>query len=463
MGKLWDKGASLDSLLEEFTVGNDYLLDQALVPADCVASIAHGDMLASLGILTEEEAAQLRKGLLRILLEWKAGAFRINPEDEDCHTAIENRLQALAGEAGKKIHTGRSRNDQVLAALRLYSREGLLAFSQSTLELAQEFNTFAEKHKLIPMPGRTHMQPAMPSSVGLWAGSFAEDLLEGLELLKTAYKLNNRCPLGSAASYGVPLPLNREMVSDLLGFEKPHHNVLSANNSRGRIEMLILQGVEYILLILSKAAEDLLLFSMPEFGYFSLPEYLCTGSSIMPQKKNPDGLELLRAKSSTISSYADRIRQIIRALPSGYNRDFQETKEPFLKGLDLGILCVEIMKRTIQGLKVDVERLLSGFTPEIFATDAALEAVEKGAIFRDVYREIGTSLSSLTVRDPVGSLVRRGYTGSPGCLELEKVNGECLEWKKWIQLESLRVRKRIQDLLGSEMPLFWKGIKKIIR
>ena len=250
------------------------------------------------------------------------------------------------------------------------------------------------------------------------------------------------------------------MVSELLGFEKPHHNVLSANNSRGRIEMLILQGVEYILLILSKAAEDLLLFSMPEFGYFSLPEYLCTGSSIMPQKKNPDGLELLRAKSSTISSYTDRIKQIIRALPSGYNRDFQETKEPFLKGLDLGILCVEIMKRTIQGLKVDVERLLSGFTPEIFATDAALEAVEKGASFRDVYREIGNSLSSLTVRDPVGSLVRRGYTGSPGCLELEKVNGECLEWKKWIQMESLRGRKRIQDLLGSEMPLFWKGIKK---
>lgn len=462
MGKLWDKGSEIDALFEEFTVGNDYILDLNLVPADCAASIAHSDMLASIGILKEEEAAQLRKGLLKILGDWKEGLFRIERSEEDCHTALENRLRQYAGEAGKKIHTGRSRNDQVLAALRLYGREGLLYFARETAALASDFCSFAEEYKLIPLPGRTHMQPAMPSSVGLWAASFAEDLLEGLEFVKTAYRINNRCPLGSAASYGVPLPLNRELVSDLLGFEEPHHNVLSANNSRGRIELLVLEAMEYILLIISKAAEDLLIFSLPEFGYFSLPESLCTGSSIMPQKKNPDGLELLRAKSATLSSYADRIRQIIRALPSGYNRDFQETKEPFIKGLDLGILSVRIMRKTIQGLKPDVQRLLSGFTPEIFATDAALEAVEKGSSFRDVYREIGTALSELSARDPVGALVKRRYTGTTGNLELDKVREGCGTWERWIGLEELRVRKRIADFLGMEIPLFCRDHNKTI-
>lgn len=454
MGKLWDKGYTLDSLVESFTVGDDYILDMELVPADCAGSLAHAEMLSSIGILTPKEMADLKTGIDRVLEEYRTGKFLIAREDEDCHTALENRLSELAGEAGKKIHTGRSRNDQVLAALRLYGREGILVLCSRVLALARTFLRFAAQNKLIPLPGRTHMQPAMPASVGLWAASFAEDLLDGFEVLKALYPLNNRCPLGSAASYGVPLPLDREMVSRLLGFAEPHHNVLSANNARGRIELLLLQGAEHIALVLGKAASDMILFSLPEFGYFVLPDELCSGSSIMPQKKNPDGLELVRAKAGTISSYADRVRNVIRNLPSGYNRDFQETKEPFLKGLSTAIMCADIIERTVSLLSVNAEKLLKGFTPDIFATDAALESVAAGKSFREAYKEVGTNLSSLSRRDPVGSLVKRDYPGAPGRLELEKIEASCAAAAEWTLNEKNRIEEIIGNLTGTDQPLF---------
>jgi argininosuccinate lyase len=454
MAKLWDKGCELDSLVEEFTVGNDYILDMELVPADCAGSIAHARMLESIGLLTREECAAAEEGLRRVLREYDGGEFVVRREDEDCHTAIEGRLTAIAGDVGKKIHTGRSRNDQVLCALRLYGREGLLDLTGSLLDCAAAFTSFASSHRLIPMPGRTHLQPAMPSSIELWAGSFAEDLLDCLVLMEAAFRLNNRCPLGSAASYGVPLPLNREQVSALLGFDEPHHNLLSANNSRGRIELIILECVEQILVVLSKAATDLILFSMPEFGYFSLPEKLCSGSSIMPQKKNPDALELLRAKAATVSSYADRLRAVIRSLPSGYNRDFQETKEPFMMGLSLGISCLRIAMQAMTSLSVDTGRLLSGFTSGIFATDAALDAVRKGASFREAYRSVGTNLSAVEMRDPVGALVQRDYTGAPGRLELEKTDARIEGWRNWEAVRRSASRNAIEALFGRPVPLF---------
>jgi argininosuccinate lyase len=284
--------------------------------------------------------------------------------------------------------------------------------------LVSSILNFAEKHEDVPMPGRTHMQIAMPSTVGLWAGAWAEELVDSLKNLQSVYELVDQCPLGAAASYGTPLPLNREMTSELLGFAKVQNNVLYVNNSRGRLESLVMNAVEHITLVLSSTAQDLILFSLPEFGYFSLPAELCSGSSIMPQKKNPDGLELMRAKSATVSSYAMNIKQVVRSLPSGYNRDFQETKEPYMNGLELSAQCIDIMELTFTRLEVNRDALERGFTPEIWATDAAIELVAGGMSFRDAYKKIGLNLDSLSSRSPSEVNVSRTSTGTSGRLNL---------------------------------------------
>jgi argininosuccinate lyase len=419
LSKLWDKGYALDKLVEEFTVGDDPILDQRLVAADCLASMAHAKMLARIGVLTPKEYEGLRKELAVIIRLNRDGQFSIRREDEDCHTAIENRLVESLGEAGKKIHTGRSRNDQVIAALRLYTRSFLLEFQAAVLDLVQVLLAFAERYKDLPMPGRTHLQVAMPSSVGLWAGAWLEELLDDLLVLDAAYTLNNSCPLGSAASYGVPLPLDREMVAESLAFDRIQNNVLYVNNSRGKFESIVLDAVEQVVLTLSKLAQDLILFSLPEFGYFRLPDELFAGSSIMPQKKNPCMLELMRAKAATIGSCSAQVKSIIRALPSGYNRDFQETKAPFLRGLDLALISVRVMQGVVEKLQPDADRLREGFTPDIYATDRALELVARGVPFRDAYRSVGTDLGALEKSDPDEVIRTRTYTGTSGNLGLE--------------------------------------------
>ena len=302
MSKLWQKNYELNALIEEFTVGIDYILDQKLIPSDCVASMAHARMLQTIGILTEEETTALSEGLLQILNEHKEGNFPITRSDEDGHTAIENRLVELAGDAGKKIHTGRSRNDQVVTALRVYGRSKVLQMIREGGMLVQSLLTLAEKHKNTPMPGRTHMQIAMPSSVGLWAAGFAEEMADSLKLLSSVWEILDQNPLGAAAGYGVPLKLDRAMTARLMGFSRVQNNVIYVNNSRGKMELMVLDMLDQMVLSMSKMAQDLILFSLPEFGYFSLPAELCSGSSIMPQKKNPDGLELMRAKAGTVSA-----------------------------------------------------------------------------------------------------------------------------------------------------------------
>ena len=418
MAKLWQKDYELNELVESFTVGRDYMLDNALIIPDCVSSIAHAKMLNSIGLLTDEELEKLEHSLKAVISDFKEGDFSIKQSDEDCHTAIENYLTVNAGAAGKKIHTGRSRNDQVQTALRMYSRASVLSLLEKGAALASCIISFAEANIDVPMPGRTHMQIAMPSTVGLWAGAWAEEVIDSLKNLQSVYTLINQCPLGAAASYGTPLPLNREMTAELLGFEKVQNNVLYVNNSRGRLDSLVLNAVEHIVLILSSAAQDLILFSLPEFGYFSLPAELCSGSSIMPQKKNPDGLELMRAKSATLSSYVMNVKQVVRSLPSGYNRDFQETKEPYMNGLELAAQCIDIMDLTFSRLQVNRERLEEGFTPEIYATDAAIELVAGGSSFRDAYKEIGLNLESLGSRDPAKVNESRTSTGTGGNLNL---------------------------------------------
>lgn len=419
MSKIWAKDYELDSLIEEFTVGNDYKLDLDLLEFDCVASMAHAKMLSTIGILTSGEYEKLEEELQNIIIDVKNGSFVINRSDEDGHTAIEARLTEKLGEVGKKIHTGRSRNDQVITATRLYSKSQLLASISSGLKLAESLVEMAEDNKDVPMVGRTHMQTAMPSSVGLWAGAFAEELIDGLKNLKSVYHLIDQNPLGSAASYGVPLPLDRELTREILGFEKVQNNVLYVNNSRGKFESIILDAMDQITLTLSKMAQDLILFSLPEFDYFSLPRELCSGSSIMPQKKNPDGFELLRSKSAIVSSCAFQVKSIIRSLPSGYNRDFQDTKEPFMRGCKTALISIKIMELSIKNLKVNKDKCLEGFTPEIFATDAALELVASGKSFRDAYVEVGLNVDKLSNRNPEESIKLRTHIGSTGNLGLD--------------------------------------------
>jgi argininosuccinate lyase len=414
MAKLWEKNYSLNALIERFTVGNDYLLDRRLIVSDCCASLAHAVMLQSIGVITQGELASLRGALLSLTEEAQAGNFTVGRADEDCHTALENALTERCGAVGKKIHTGRSRNDQVMAALRLFSRDVLLSAMKDNLSLAAELTARAREHEFVPMPGRTHLQIAMPSTVGLYLASFAEELVDYHRLLMTAYEFINRSPLGAAASYGVPLPIDREMTARLLGFQSVQNNVLYVINSRGKGELLILEALDMICLCLSKLAHDLILFSLPEFAYFSLPAELCTGSSIMPQKKNPDVLELVRARSGEVSGTAAAVKNILRSLPSGYQRDFQQTKGQFFYGIDTAIDCIRVMQFTVKNLGINPEKLRGAFTPEIFATDAVYDLVSQGMEFREAYKRIGAGLASVENQDIDAVIRKRSSTGAPG-------------------------------------------------
>jgi argininosuccinate lyase len=463
MAKLWEKTYSMHALMEAFTVGEDFLLDARLVNADCVSSMAHAAMLRKIGILSPAEQESLQAELARIIDANERGEFTITRTDEDVHTAIENRLVAALGDPGKRIHTGRSRNDQVLAALRLWSRGFLFAFQAAGLALVGRLLDLAEAHARTPMPGRTHMQTAMPSSVGLWASAYAEELLDDLSLSRHAFTLMDCSPLGSAASYGVPLPLDREMVADLLGFSRVQNNVLYANNSRGKLESFALESVEQAVLTLSRMAQDLILFSLPEFGYFTLPPELCSGSSIMPQKKNPDGLELVRARSAVISSRLFSMKSVLRALPGGYSRDLQETKGPYFRGCEDGLGCVRIMDLTVEKLVVNESALRAAFSPDIYATDRALEMVAEGIPFRDAYREVGRSLDALAGRDPVDAIARRSSTGAPGNLRLDVPRSAVKKEEERLKAENLAKRDKIARLAGRQVELFADPLLKAER
>ncbi len=446
--RLWDKGYDVDATVHRFTVGDDYLLDLEMVEADCLGSVAHAMTLCKAGILTRAGVRKLRRELAAIAADGQAGTFTISMEQEDVHTAIENRLTEKLGELGKKIHTARSRNDQVIVNTRLWARQRLIELGEGLLQLTATIARFADRHKKVPMVGRTHMQRAMPSSVGLWAGAWLESLLDDLELIKTAYLLNDQCPLGSAASYGVPLPIDREYTARLLGFGKVQNNVLYANNSRGKIESIILAACVQVAMDLSRISQDLIVFSMPEFGYFTIPDELTSGSSIMPQKKNPCGLELTRAKTRSIIACHDEVVGIHAALPSGYNRDFQQTKGAAIRGVNLTIQCVRVMDVTFSKLRVNADKLRAGFVGEVFATDYALELVVKGMPFRDAYRKVGAEIDRLETLSPDRAIRDRKGIGMAGNLRLDvsrkRIAAGRAVVKAW-RNNALRVRK---SLLG---------------
>ena len=418
--KLWQKNYQVDSMLESFTVRNDYILDQDLVLSDAFASIAHAMGLNKIGIISDEELFKLSKGLKEIIELRRQGNFKITLSDEDCHTAIEGYLTEHYGDVGKKIHTGRSRNDQVQTALRLFMREALVKTVDSALDVADRLIAFAERNADVPMPGRTHMQIAMPSSVALWALSFAEEMLDTLSMSSALYDVLDQSPLGSAASYGVPLPLDREYTACLMGFKKIQNNVLYANNSRGRFEAMLLDFFSYIALTISKISQDLMIFTLPELGYFSLPKELTTGSSIMPQKKNPDGLELARSRTALILSLSERVKSIIKCLPSGYNRDFQDTKEPLIEGYKAIMELIGITSHMIEGLVVHPDALEKGCVKELYATDRVMERVLSGGNFRDSYLSVGLNLDDVKEdENPHLALKKRTSTGTTGNLNVD--------------------------------------------
>jgi argininosuccinate lyase len=447
MPKLWQKDYEVDKLIERFNVGDDYLLDRELIEADCLGSIAHARMLAKIGILTNAEADSLTAALAEIIGLAHAGKFEIKLEDEDVHTAVENFLTDKLDDLGKKIHTARSRNDQVIVDLRLYAKQRLLQVADAALAFAATLGDFADKHKDVPMVGRTHTQRAMPSSVGLWAGAWLEAMLDDLDFLRAAYALNDQCPLGSAASYGVPLPIDRQYTSDLLGFARLQNNVLYANTSRGKIESVVLSALAQFMIDLSRLAADVIWFSTPEFGYFELPAELADGSSIMPQKRNPGMMETTRARAATVISHLLRTLEIVRGLISGYNRDHQETKEPLLRSFAIVAGALAVCDRTFHKMTVNEERCVAAFSPEVFATDRALELVREGVPFRDAYRRVAKELDKLAERDPREAIRARTHQGSTGNLGLDIARGRLDGHRKWAQSERRKAEKAWQALL----------------
>ena len=416
--KLWENGDSpgLHEKVEEFTTGDDIKLDQKLVEWDAVGSIAHAMMLNKIGILTDSELMDLRKALIKVIDLNEKGKFIIELKDEDVHTKIENFLTETLGNVGKKIHTGRSRNDQVQADLRLYTKERLLKIEGSLLNLCRELTKFAEANRTVPMPGYTHFQKAMPSSVGLWSMAYVESLLDDLKLLRAAYGINDQNPLGSAAGYGVPLDLDRDMTTRLLGFGGLQNNVLYVQNSRGKIESIVISALTQVMLDLSRLATDLILYSTEEFGFFNIGDRFMTGSSIMPNKRNPDILELVRGKTSTVTASLHQTTEILKNLPSGYQRDIQEAKGPLIKSLAVTHDSLEMVALVLSDITINKDRLLKSFTNQIFATDEAFKLVAQGIPFRDAYKHVDYNFQSYKKDSPEEIIMRRKYKGTTGNL-----------------------------------------------
>ena len=448
MAKLWQKGYELDAVVEAFTVGDDPVLDLALIKWDAVGSIAHAKMLASIGVLTEAEAEGLRKELADVVARDSRGELTIPRQDEDVHTFLEGHLVRALGDLGKKLHTARSRNDQVILDLRLYMRDRYLALVRDALDVATTLIDFAQQHHDAPIPGRTHFQRAMPSSVGLWAGAFAESLLDDLVLLGAVAEIVDQCPLGSAASYGVNLGIDRQMVSDLLGFAKVQNNVLYVNNSRGKVEAMLLSACAQICNDLSKLGSDVILWSMPEFGYFTLPPEFCPGSSLMPQKRNPGPFELTRARAAAVHGCLVETLDLVRPLISGYHRDFQMTKGPMMRGVETTLSILRVNRVCIEKLQVNRQVCIDSFTPELFATDRVLDLVKQGTPFRDAYREVAATLDQTEMEDPVANILGKTHMGATGNLGLDTARERVGAERARVEVLRQRWDRAIEGLLA---------------
>ncbi len=388
MSRLWEKGLPLDERILRYTAGEDHLLDARLVPYDVRGSIAHAEMLAAQDLISAEACNTIREGLNALNDSFAAGDWHINLEDEDAHTALETRLTDAIGPAGGRLHLGRSRNDQVLTALRMYLRDAASDLAERVGQLRNAISALSQRQGDLVLPGYTHMQHAMPSSVAMWCGGFDEGFADAEEGLHNVRRRINKNPLGSAAGYGTPgLPLDREATTSQLEFDSTQQPVTAVQLSRGKAESTMLFEITLLMQDLSRMASDLLLFYTQEFAYISLAAEVTTGSSIMPQKRNPDVLELLRASSATSQACLDESLMITAKLPSGYQRDLQRLKSPLFRSIDLAVDSVDIMAYVLEGLSFQAENI--HLDDGIFATAEAYRLVhEEGISFRDAYRKV---------------------------------------------------------------------------
>ena len=435
-----------------YTVGDDPVLDRDLVVWDCLGTAAHVTMLSEMPVtppvVTKEEAAQVKSELAKVIESAQKGEFTIEESDQDVHMAVERRLTETLGSLGKKIHTGRSRNDQVAVDVRLHIKDQILSTISEITDLATSLVEFGKKHDRIPLVGRTHLQPAMPSSVGVWASGHAEMILDQVANMEAAYKLNDACPLGSAAGYGVPLPLDRKRTSSLLGFERPLHNVFGASMARGEDEAALLSALAQLMAHLSRIAQDVIIFSMPEFGYFTLPRQYCTGRSIMPQKYNPDVMELVRSKTAIVLGLATASLSMLHAMPGGYNRDLQDSKGLYMKGLSITRTTLRIMAKFIDGMGIDEAKLREGFTPGVFATDVALRKVAGGMPWREAYHAVRDNLEALSSEDPDVAVAAKTHEGATAGLDWNLYGSRIDDIRNSAQERRDQFNKKMEELLG---------------
>jgi len=417
--KLWDKGFSTDKKIDHFTVGNDRELDLLLAKYDVIASKAHAKMLGKIGLLTLKETDSLVTELDKIAKTIEEGTFTIEDSFEDMHSKIEFLLTLRLGDAGKKIHTARSRNDQVLVAMHLYLKNELTEIKDQTKDLFHLLLNLADKHKKVMLPGYTHLQIAMPSSFGLWFSAYAESLVDDLYFVDAAYKVADQNPLGSAAGYGSSFPIDRSFTTEEMGFETMKYNVVAAQMGRGKVEKAAAFGMSSIAATLSKMAMDICLYMSQNFNFVSFPDELTTGSSIMPHKKNPDVFELVRGKCNRLQTVPNQLILITNNLPSGYHRDLQLVKEVIVPAIQDLKACLEIMTFSLKEIRVNENILDDPKYDYLFSVDTLNELVLSGMPFRDAYKKMGKEINEGTFtpkRD-----IRHSHEGSFGNLCLSEI------------------------------------------
>ena len=424
---LWNKGKEATNKVEDFTVGNDRILDMRLARYDVEGSLAHIKMLQSIGLLTNEELERLTAGLEEILGEIQDGKFRLEDTVEDIHSQVELLLTRRLGEIGKKIHSGRSRNDQVLVDVKLFLKDEVLKFREEVLVLFGRLQELSEKYKDVLLPGYTHGQVAMPSSFGMWFGAYAESLADDMYMLRGAYSVTDQNPLGSAAGYGSSFPLDREMTTRLLGFGSMEYNSVAAQLSRGKSERAVASAIGAIALTLNKFAADCCMYMCPNYGFISFPDELTTGSSIMPHKKNPDVWEIMRGNCNRIMAAESEITMLCSNMPHGYHRDFQLLKDILFPKLELMHSCLGMAVYMLDNIRVNEHILKDHIYDYLFTVEEVNRRVLEGTPFRDAYKAVGTEVNNGTFRYGDGSAperaseLRHTHIGSIGNLATESI------------------------------------------
>jgi len=424
--KLWQKEASVTNeyadLIEAFTAGKDKEYDLLLAASDVAGSLAHAQMLLQINLLTPAEFKAIESGLAEITKEITAGTFRLDDGIEDIHSQVEHLLTKRIGEAGKKIHSGRSRNDQVLVDIKLFVRDQIKSLAGEVAQVFEVLQLQSEQHKDKLLPGYTHMQVAMPSSFGLWFGSYAESLVDDLELLLAAYHIANKNPLGSGAGFGSSFPLDRELTTRLLGFERMNYNVVYAQMSRGKTEKVCAMALAGIASTLARLSMDICLYMGQNFGFLSFPDQLTTGSSIMPHKKNPDVFELIRARCNKIQALPNELTMLLVNLPSGYHRDLQLTKECLFPALSDLSSCLQMTRFMLSHIRVTDDILRNEAYKYIWSVEAVNQEVIQGLPFREAYKKVGQEIASGTFS--YSDNLDHTHAGSIGNLCTAEIKGE---------------------------------------